>query len=88
MKLGEAVEEAAKRDREVRRRRSNRYETMGRIVSLDSVLATPNLNGKHTIFGRVVEGMHTVKELEKFGSRGKGKTTEKLVIESATISVE
>jgi len=48
---------------------------------------TPHLNGKHTIFGRVVEGMGTVKELEKFGSRS-GKTKEKLMIESATISVE
>jgi len=48
---------------------------------------TPHLNGKHTIFGRVVEGMDTVKELEKFGSRN-GKTKEKLMIESATISVE
>ena len=48
---------------------------------------TPHLNGKHTIFGRVAEGMGTVKELEKFGSRS-GKTSEQLVIESATISVE
>jgi cyclophilin family peptidyl-prolyl cis-trans isomerase len=48
---------------------------------------TPHLNGKHTIFGRVVGGMDTVKELEKFGSRN-GKTKEKLLIESATISVE
>ena len=49
--------------------------------------ATPHLNGKHTIFGRVVEGMDTVKELEKAGGP-RGKTKEKLEIESATISVE
>ena len=48
---------------------------------------TPHLDGKHTIFGRVIKGMDTVKELEKFGSRS-GKTTEKLMIESATISVD
>lgn len=48
---------------------------------------TPHLDGKHTIFGEVVEGMGTVKELEKRGSRS-GQTTERLAIESARISVE
>ena len=48
---------------------------------------TPWLDGKHTIFGEVVEGMGTVKELEKYGSR-QGRPTKRLVIESATISVE
>ncbi len=50
-------------------------------------VATPHLNGKHTIFGEVVEGMETVKALEKCGSPS-GKTTEKLLIETATITVE
>jgi cyclophilin family peptidyl-prolyl cis-trans isomerase len=48
---------------------------------------TPHLDGKHTIFGKVVDGMDTVQALEKTGSRS-GKTSEKLLIETATISVE
>jgi len=47
--------------------------------------ATPHLDGKHTIFGEVVEGMGTVKQLEAAGSRS-GKPKEKLVIETATIT--
>jgi cyclophilin family peptidyl-prolyl cis-trans isomerase len=49
--------------------------------------AVPDLNGKHTVFGEVVEGMETVRELEKRGTP-KGRTKERLVIEKATISVE
>ncbi len=49
--------------------------------------ATPWLDGKHTIFGKVVEGMGTVKALEAAGSRG-GQTSEPLQIESARIEVE
>jgi cyclophilin family peptidyl-prolyl cis-trans isomerase len=48
---------------------------------------TPHLNGKHTIFGEVVEGMDTVRVLEQRGSRS-GRTSEKLLIEKATITVE
>ncbi len=48
---------------------------------------TPHLDGKHTVFGEVVEGMGTVKELEKRGSR-QGKPSEPLMIRTATISVE
>jgi cyclophilin family peptidyl-prolyl cis-trans isomerase len=49
--------------------------------------ATPHLDGKHTIFGEVVEGAGTLTELEKRGSRS-GRPTEKLFIERATIVVE
>jgi cyclophilin family peptidyl-prolyl cis-trans isomerase len=45
------------------------------------------LDGKHTIFGEVVEGMETVKELEKRGSQS-GKTSEMLEIRTATIRAE
>ncbi len=45
------------------------------------------LDGKHTIFGEVVEGMDTLETLESFGSRS-GQTTEDLYIEKVTIEVE
>ncbi|MHC4109188.1 MAG: peptidylprolyl isomerase [Planctomycetota bacterium] len=48
---------------------------------------TPHLDGRHTIFGEVVEGMGTVKELEKRGSSS-GRPTEPLKIESAKITLE
>jgi cyclophilin family peptidyl-prolyl cis-trans isomerase len=50
-------------------------------------VATPWLDGKHTLFGEVVEGKGTLKELEKRGS-AQGKTSEPLSIESARIAVE
>ena len=46
--------------------------------------ATPNLNGKHTIFGRVVEGKNVVRKLEAAGSSS-GKPKEPLIIKKATI---
>ncbi len=48
---------------------------------------TSHLNGKHTIFGEVKEGMDTLKALEAAGS-ATGRTSEKLFIEKATIVVE
>lgn len=48
---------------------------------------TPHLNGKHTIFGEVMAGAKTVRELEKRGSAG-GQPTEALKINKAWISVE
>jgi cyclophilin family peptidyl-prolyl cis-trans isomerase len=48
---------------------------------------TPHLDGRHSILGEVVEGMGTLDELEKRGSRG-GKPSERLEIRRASISVE
>jgi cyclophilin family peptidyl-prolyl cis-trans isomerase len=48
---------------------------------------TPHLDGKHTIFGEVVEGMGTLRELEKRGSRT-GETSERLVMTKTSIEVK
>ena len=39
----------------------------------------PWLDGKHVVFGRVVEGMDIVKKVESFGSSS-GKTSQKIVV--------
>ena len=51
-------------------------------------VATPFLDGKHTIFGEVVSGMETLKKLEEKGTPGAGRPTTKLEIVKATIEVE
>jgi peptidyl-prolyl cis-trans isomerase B (cyclophilin B) len=47
---------------------------------------TPWLDGKHTIYGKVVEGLDTLKKLEAAGSQS-GKTSEPLAITKVTIQV-
>jgi cyclophilin family peptidyl-prolyl cis-trans isomerase len=47
---------------------------------------TPWLDGKHTIFGKVVEGMETLKALEAVGTPN-GRTTEPLSMTKVTIEV-
>lgn len=49
---------------------------------------TPFLDGKHTIFGEVVDGMKAVKALEKAGSPGRGTPKEPLAIEKSWIVVK
>ena len=50
-------------------------------------LPTPWLDGKHTLFGEVVEGMDVLKKLEALGSQS-GKTSEPLKMEKVTIEVK
>jgi peptidylprolyl isomerase len=50
-------------------------------------VATPWLNGKHTIFGEVVEGMDVLKALEASGSQS-GKTSKPLKMEKVTAEVK
>jgi cyclophilin family peptidyl-prolyl cis-trans isomerase len=49
--------------------------------------ATPWLDGKHTVFGEVVEGMDVLKKLEAAGSQN-GATSEPLLIEKMTMEVK
>jgi peptidyl-prolyl cis-trans isomerase B (cyclophilin B) len=49
--------------------------------------ATHWLDGKHTIFGNVVQGMDVLKSIEKLGSRS-GKTREQVSLIKATIAVQ
>jgi cyclophilin family peptidyl-prolyl cis-trans isomerase len=48
---------------------------------------TPHLDGKHTIFGEIVEGMDALKALEKRGSRS-GAPSEPLMMKKTTIEVQ
>jgi cyclophilin family peptidyl-prolyl cis-trans isomerase len=50
---------------------------------------TPHLNGKHTIFGEVVEGMGTLQELERrAGPPPNNQPAEEILIRKARITVE
>jgi peptidylprolyl isomerase len=44
-----------------------------------TTVKTPWLDGKHTVFGKIMEGMELVKEIESHGSQS-GRTSKKIVI--------
>jgi cyclophilin family peptidyl-prolyl cis-trans isomerase len=49
---------------------------------------TPHLDGKHTIYGEVVDGMTAVKQLEQWRERGSEHMNEPLLIERAELRVD
>jgi peptidyl-prolyl cis-trans isomerase B (cyclophilin B) len=49
---------------------------------------TPHLDGKHTIYGELVDGADTLKELERRREPGSPHGNDPLIITSATIAVE
>ncbi len=45
-----------------------------------TTVPTPHLNGKHVVFGRVIEGMNVVKMIESKGTAPSGRTSTKVQI--------
>ncbi|MFB9879516.1 peptidylprolyl isomerase [Planobispora siamensis] len=50
-----------------------------------TVVPTPHLNGRHTIFGEVVEGQEVVDAIAKTETDGRDRPVEPVVLESVTI---
>lgn len=55
------------------------------IGSFITYRSCKHLDGKHTIFGRVVGGMETLAAMERIGTDNKDRPVEEILIESAQI---
>lgn len=49
-----------------------------------TTVPTPWLDGKHVVFGQVIEGMDVVKKIESYGSQS-GKTSRKIIISNCGV---
>jgi len=45
-----------------------------------TTVQTPHLNGRHTVFGEVIEGMEVVDTIESYGSSPTGRTSEEITV--------
>jgi len=52
-----------------------------------TTVETPWLDGKHVVFGRVMEGMEVVKKIESFGSQSGSTSKEVVIIDSGELSI-